>query len=1172
MITALRGTAITIALVCLLASAAFAAGGVTGALRGSVVDRSDGKPIANALVTVTAGSGTFRANTDARGFFAILELPPDTYVVKIDANGYESIALTGVTVFGDQTQTVGVVRLARGLRTIANVQSRNASSAFQPHQTIDVTTFQGQRLEQALGEKGSTNLNQLVLSAPGVIKNTDYLPGPGNSSNAFTIRGSASVEIGYQFDGVDYRGSFFDENPSQGYLNGVGGGVGGLQVVSGAGDATQGGIGAGVVNIIPGRGTYPSKGFLSFDVGSPWYEHSMAGQYGTATPNGRFSEFFSFRSTRSAPQIAPYGRDASDAGQYFGTSFTYDDDVLNNFYYRFGKNQNQQIQILTDWLDHRSWANYGGLANVNFYPFDPFSYQQFQFDFGGTSYCGGGGCPMWPSTPNDPTGLSWYQSVIPYAPGVPKTQTPPRQPEEYVYGPTNLLKIGYTRPLGNVTSLNVFFYNWGGLVANNITGSSSDLTLGSSLPGYNNAGGRKVGFQAQATTVASEKHTLTVVGKYENGFPYWVQYNHGNTWQGFLGGRSMDESVSNPCGIPAVQPCYSPTGARVEDWYLPVNVGQPVSGSNPCIGPALDNGYTANAPTNEGCYLYSWLLANGKWTGHLPAIPQTGFDYNHADFQQYGIGLRDLWTPNTRLTLDYGVRMDGQNLKWAGVQSLNKDVNNTADIGMGYAQLSNSYLHPKVYEPRLALSYTLTPNDSIRVSYGRSASFFFAQTAGTPTNISGVDPVLWTIPAKDAGSPTFNPATGQGPACGSGWHPPGTGPNGTYVPNPNNVFSGAGVLGIPGNYFQCANYAQSVYWAFDQAFAAPDIGGQGVATYNNYDLAYSHQFKNGWGAKMTGYYRRGYNTYQTVLLGAGLPNPVTGQQSAGSFQVRETGITKTLGVEFMLTTPDRPVGWSGFLTANYVNALTNTPPVFGSADLGIAPQFLYETGALFHASYLPPVSAIAGVEYRMRNGLRFNPIFSFDGGEPFGVGLTSYGFVNGVLYAIPTGNIGINEPFAGPPTPGSAFNATCYNDPAFPGSWFHPKYFACRGNSEAALAGQAYSQARLYTDFDIEYEHRDVTYGVYVGNLFDNYRAQPSINQAWQPVATGVGGAQTGKFPGAYPQIIDPTTGLLVANPLYLVGARNLSGYDQYWLPYQHLYVPGRTFRFYMQFKLGQGQ
>ncbi len=86
---------------------------------------------------------------------------------------------------------------------------------------------------------------------------------------------------------------------------------------------------------------------------------------------------------------------------------------------------------------------------------------------------------MWPSTPGDPTGEGWYQRVIPYYAHVPACSTfpcadvpHPTSPEEYVYGPTNFLKIGYTRPLGHNTSWNTFFYNWGGLVANNVTGSS----------------------------------------------------------------------------------------------------------------------------------------------------------------------------------------------------------------------------------------------------------------------------------------------------------------------------------------------------------------------------------------------------------------------------------------------------------------------------------------------------------------------------------------------------------------------------------------------------------------------------------------------------------------------------------------------------------------------------
>src|ERR1700687_3391328 len=134
-----------------------AAGGVSGARKGSVVDLKTGAPISSASVTAVSGSGVYRNLTDAHGFFAFLQVPTDTYTVTASKDGYLSQAVSGVTVLGDQVQNVGVIRLEPSVKTLGSMRivARAASSAFQPNQTVDETTISGARVDQALGQKGS---------------------------------------------------------------------------------------------------------------------------------------------------------------------------------------------------------------------------------------------------------------------------------------------------------------------------------------------------------------------------------------------------------------------------------------------------------------------------------------------------------------------------------------------------------------------------------------------------------------------------------------------------------------------------------------------------------------------------------------------------------------------------------------------------------------------------------------------------------------------------------------------------------------------------------------------------------------------------------------------------------------------------------------------------------
>ena len=171
------------------------------------------------------------------------------------------------------------------------------------------------------------------------------------------------------------------------------------------------------------------------------------------------------------------------------------------------------------------------------------------------------------------------------------------------------------------TALNAFFYNWGGLVANNITGNSSDLTTARRSRATTTPVAAKSGFQAQVTTQVGQTHTLTLVGKFENGFPYWNQQNFGNTLQGLFVARSQDQT-NFPSGLPhgcqrprdgaAQRPAHRRlvSSAAIRD--------SPSARANPCVGPALDNNFDPTKATGIGCYLYSYLLAHGQWHGKLP--------------------------------------------------------------------------------------------------------------------------------------------------------------------------------------------------------------------------------------------------------------------------------------------------------------------------------------------------------------------------------------------------------------------------------------------------------------------------------------------------------------------------------------------------------------------------
>src|SRR5690349_21517420 len=116
MLKALSRLSIALVAFCILATSirepAFAAGGETGTLRGTIVNETSGAPLQGVSIAAISLSGTFKTTTDAHGFFVLLQIPTDTYSLSLTKDGYSPQVISGITILGDQTQSAGVIKMA----------------------------------------------------------------------------------------------------------------------------------------------------------------------------------------------------------------------------------------------------------------------------------------------------------------------------------------------------------------------------------------------------------------------------------------------------------------------------------------------------------------------------------------------------------------------------------------------------------------------------------------------------------------------------------------------------------------------------------------------------------------------------------------------------------------------------------------------------------------------------------------------------------------------------------------------------------------------------------------------------------------------------------------------------------------------------------------------------
>lgn len=1047
---------LAVAIFALSTPTVFAAGGVYGSLSGTVLDASTRAPISGASITAKSPSSTYSATTDSSGHFTILGVASDTYTVTVTASGHDLVNVPGVTVFGDQQNSVGTVALEPHLATIARVTSRSVSNAYQPTQTTDQYTINATQIVQATGKAYSTNENQALLSVPGVtLTNNKGMTGGGTTQ--VTIRGGAAYEVGYQFDGVPFREPFLNENASFGLMNGVGN----VQVVEGAGDATQAGVGAGVINVIPQRGSGPGSGTLDLEVGGPNYNHQLGVTYGFSTPDNRISEYVSFIGQRLAPYYGYASTNLAEYGNYFANTYTKNDQILNNFFYKFGNDLNQQLQVLYQNVDNEGYSGAlgcGGVynavtnpcANV-YYPYDTTSWGALLSPVAG----------LFGITP------SQYSGLVPLAPGTPATNIAPTGPQQNFSNQTRFLKIEYDNNLTPTTYLALRYYNWETLEYTDASYSVGPW-LGGGTPGtpqINNViGGPTSGVNLDILHQFGSNLTVTLNGQYNVLTPVWNDFDPGYT------------------GLSLLACCSGLAGAPTQAAWLPGGPVYTYFATNAIAVPAQDcSTYPTPAPFASNC---------------LPRFPDWGINYNGTKFQEWGGGIRFQYNPSDRLRFDLGFREEGQDQHWVGMNngqfasstgfacngltgpnqvSFNclsnglpegmgpaVTINNPYDVSN--ASWTNAVLYPTVAEPRASVSYEMGTNNSLRFSYGRSAVFADAQTAGTPFGMYGLEPYL-NMPAT------------AGSMCG--W--------------------------AATTVFPCKTFAQQLYWEGDN-LEAPDAGNGYPAVYTNYDLSYNHLFPSGYGMRITGFNKIGSNLPTFFLL-----NPVL-----GIFAVSNQGYNKTTGAEFDFTTPQRPVGLSGFFAATYQNVLSTTPP-FTTAEneVPLVNSASLALGDLYRAGYVSPFSIDIGAIQNFKNGFTVSPQLHLDIGYPYTNGnLIAGQLSNGTYVNVPQVDFGPgitsgNSSLIGG-APGAAIS-TNYYDPSNPGSALAPNIAATRGISATAANGGYLSHFNLTGNLTFQYKFNRNTIGVQLLNVFGNayIGSVPAVNPYYQPVATGVSGPQT---------------------------------------------------------------
>ncbi|HEV2738515.1 MAG TPA: TonB-dependent receptor [Candidatus Elarobacter sp.] len=1011
---------------------------VTGNIQGTITDSQGNTKLAGVAVSAVAPSGRYSATSDQNGFFNVNGVSPDTYTITFTTKGYETYSLTGVTVVQGQTANA-TAALNKSLANIGRTQARSTTGAFQPTQTTDQYNVGVQGITTTLGKQGASSESNLLASIPGASFDSSGYP---------VLRGGREYEEGFQYEGIDYTDAFTHQFTNSLILNGAAN----FQVQPGAGDASVGNAGTGAINIVAKRGTNPGFGQFELGVFSGRYEHDLRGEYGWASPNGRYSNYSSYYRDNVVPTYGPSGVYPLLNNCFFNcTSFEWDQDVLNNFVFKFGKDNGQSLQFFYE--NTSLYAHLGAGIGPQGLPFkdnDPFTINSVAgFGLGLT--------------------VGQIQALYPYTLGQTALtqryggQQSTRQNFNYNQ-PSETFKLQYSNNLNATTFLTAKFYRVNAVALFDLpnAGNGTLFTEQVSLQG-----GQRAGFAIDGTKQFGSKNLVGFGGKYDFLRPVYSQPSATNAFFGF-GGFGANQEIFD---------------------FLPNNAACP-NGPGGC-GYLLGNNATGTAyctPFSQGNQLN---LATGLNTGPaLPAACQLPYsdESTSTNRQDFAFYVKDTFSPTDRLKFDFGLRMDGVNWKRPACdinQCLPTSSTTSGGVTAYQFNYSKDTLNPRVLQPRAAVSFQATKNDAFRFSYGRSVQFApiaSADVTGSRMAYSQYN----NTPSFYNGS--FGGATGPATFCGvTGDQLCKSYADQLYWENQNVV------LGVP-----IQPLLPTTYNNFDFSYSRlfPHQVSMKITPF------YNKSFN-----------QVAATNLPIIKNGVVQTDPVTGAILLGPSVNTNLGQSHITGVEFLLT-KEAAYGLSGSLSMTYQNEFSNVVPTSASEDFfpSIPPASL-ALGNLYRVGFLSPFVGTLSFQERTRNGWRINPVIYYNHGYPIGQGLLTANTVNGVNYNLPNTNVTNSAQLSGsngapqyvdPRNPGSQFKP---NVDATRGT---PETAAAGG----ILNSARFTPVQLTIEYQSP-KNPHSTFGAVVYNVFNNLFSRPSYNLRYQPVATGIAAPYSGYTSGA---------------------------------------------------------